>query len=139
MYAIRRYYGIDPPTLKKTRTVFKQPHPEGLSAEEVGQQIGASRTTARRYLEYLTAAGQLRAEFRITSYNVCYTKLLRDLHGALVDDLLHPGRRGACVLRAQVRIAPLGTVAGKAFAALVGGVVHSILSKILFCLPVISR
>ncbi len=54
--------GIDPLTLKKIRTVFKQPHPEGFSAEEVGQQIGASRTTARRYLEYLTAAGQLRAE-----------------------------------------------------------------------------
>lgn len=54
--------GIDPLTLKKIRTVFEQPHPEGLSADEVGQQIGASRTTARRYLEYLTAAGQLTAE-----------------------------------------------------------------------------
>jgi len=54
--------GIDPLTLKKIRTVFEQPHPEGLSADEVGQQIGASRTTARRYLEYLTAAGHLTAE-----------------------------------------------------------------------------
>lgn len=54
--------GIDPLTLKKIRAVFDQPHPEGHSAEEVGQQIGASRTTARRYLEYLTAAGQLTAE-----------------------------------------------------------------------------
>lgn len=54
--------GIDPLTLKKIRTVFEQPHQEGFSAEEVGQQIGASRTTARRYLEYLTAAGQLSAE-----------------------------------------------------------------------------
>jgi len=54
--------GIDPLTLKKVSAVFKQPHPEGFSAEEVGQQIGASRTTARRYLEYLTAGGQVSAE-----------------------------------------------------------------------------
>ncbi len=54
--------GIDPLTLKKIRTVFKQPHPDGFSADDVGQQIGASRTTARRYLEYLTASGQLTAE-----------------------------------------------------------------------------
>jgi len=54
--------GIDPLTLKKIRTVFDQSHPEGLNADEVGQQIGASRTTARRYLEYLTACGQLTAE-----------------------------------------------------------------------------
>lgn len=54
--------GIDPLTLKKIRTVFEQPHPDGFSAEEVGQQIGASRTTARRYLEFLTASGHLSAE-----------------------------------------------------------------------------
>lgn len=54
--------GIDPLTLKKINEVFTQPHPDGLSAEEVGAQIGASRTTARRYLEYLSAGGQLRAE-----------------------------------------------------------------------------
>ena len=54
--------GIDPLTLKKIRTVFDQPHPEGLSADEVSQLIGTSRTTARRYLEYLTASGQLTAD-----------------------------------------------------------------------------
>ena len=54
--------GIDPLTLKKVRAAFDKPHPDGLSAEEVGQGIGASRTTARRYLEYLTAGGQLSAE-----------------------------------------------------------------------------
>lgn len=54
--------GIDPLTLKKISTIFDQPHSEGYSAEEVGQKIGASRTTARRYLEYLTATGQLTAE-----------------------------------------------------------------------------
>lgn len=54
--------GVDPLTLKKVRAVFDQSHPEGFSAEEVGNRIGTSRTTARRYLEYLTASGQLSAE-----------------------------------------------------------------------------
>ncbi len=54
--------GIDPLTLKKVSAVFHQSHPNGFSAEEVGQQIGASRTTARRYLEYLTAEDQVSAE-----------------------------------------------------------------------------
>jgi response regulator of citrate/malate metabolism len=30
---------------------------EALSAEEVGKLIGASRNTARRYLDYLTSNG----------------------------------------------------------------------------------
>jgi len=54
--------GIDPLTLKKIRAVFAEPHAEGFSAEEVGEKVGASRTTARRYLEYLTATGHLTAE-----------------------------------------------------------------------------
>lgn len=54
--------GIDALTLKKVKDVFKSPHPEGFSAEEVGANIGTSRTTARRYLEYLTVNSQLRAE-----------------------------------------------------------------------------
>ena len=54
--------GVDPLTLKKIRAVFVSPHPDGLSAEEVGEKVGTSRTTARRYLEYLTAAGHLYAE-----------------------------------------------------------------------------
>ncbi len=54
--------GIDPLTLKKVHAVFEQSHPDGFSAEEVGQQIGASRTTARRYLEFLTVQQRLTAE-----------------------------------------------------------------------------
>jgi len=54
--------GIDALTLKNIQTVFVQPHPQGLSAEEVAVIIGASRTTARRYLEYLTAHNELSAE-----------------------------------------------------------------------------
>ena len=52
--------GIDALTLNKIRDVV------GVgghwSAEEVGQAMGASRTTARRYLEYLVGAGELTAE-----------------------------------------------------------------------------
>ena len=54
--------GIDPLTLKKIVNIFAQQCPEGHSAEEVGEQTGVSRTTARRYLEYLTANGKLSAD-----------------------------------------------------------------------------
>jgi len=54
--------GIDSLTLKKVHDAFDHPHPGGLSAEEVGEKIGTSRTTARRYLEHLTAVGRLTAE-----------------------------------------------------------------------------
>ncbi|MFO7578409.1 MAG: response regulator [Pelovirga sp.] len=54
--------GIDGLTLKKITAVFIEPHRQGLSAEAVALRIGASRTTARRYLEYLVAGGELRAE-----------------------------------------------------------------------------
>ncbi|WP_111497865.1 response regulator [Marinobacter bohaiensis] len=52
--------GIDPLTLDKIRDVVRAPG--DWSADAVGQQIGASRTTARRYLEYLVTAGELTAE-----------------------------------------------------------------------------
>lgn len=52
--------GIDGITLDKIRAVvFDQ---GTWSAEGVGQEIGASRTTARRYLEYLVTTGELEAE-----------------------------------------------------------------------------
>ena len=54
--------GVDPLTLKKIRAVFMAPHPDGLSAEEVGEKVGTSRTTARRYLEYMASTGHLHAE-----------------------------------------------------------------------------
>lgn len=53
--------GIDSLTLDKIRVVFSQPH-QPLCAEEVGETIGASRTTARRYLEYLVSTNELLAE-----------------------------------------------------------------------------
>ncbi|OED42990.1 two-component system response regulator [Endozoicomonas sp. (ex Bugula neritina AB1)] len=53
--------GIDPLTLEKILQVFAAER-IGLNAESVGGQIGASRTTARRYLEYLISTGELEAD-----------------------------------------------------------------------------
>ncbi len=52
--------GIDSLTLDRVRAVFSS-EIEPLSAEEVGSLIGASRTTARRYLEYLVSTRELEA------------------------------------------------------------------------------
>ena len=54
--------GIDVLTLGKVRQVFDRVGPQGFSAEEVGEKIGASRSTARRYLEYMTTTMELRAD-----------------------------------------------------------------------------
>ncbi len=58
---IRLPKGIDALTLEKIRQVFSADR-EPLSAEEMGEKIGASRTTARRYLEYLVSTQELVAE-----------------------------------------------------------------------------
>lgn len=52
--------GIDSITLDKIREVVASG--QQWSAEEVGNAIGASRTTARRYLEFLVGMGELTAE-----------------------------------------------------------------------------
>ncbi|MDY0404365.1 response regulator [Virgibacillus sp. 179-BFC.A HS] len=52
--------GIDPITLEKIKAALS--HDSGISAEEMGAEIGVSRTTARRYLEYLISVGACRAE-----------------------------------------------------------------------------
>lgn len=52
--------GIDALTLDKIREVVGAGG--DWSAEAVGQQMGASRTTARRYLEFLVSTGELQAE-----------------------------------------------------------------------------
>ncbi len=55
--------GIDLLTLGKIRGALEATPPEtGLSAEEVGTLVGVSRSTARRYLEYMTAAGSVCAD-----------------------------------------------------------------------------
>ncbi|MEE8365765.1 MAG: response regulator [Gammaproteobacteria bacterium] len=50
--------GIDALTLNKVRDVF-QSTSDSQGAELVGQKIGISRTTARRYLEYLVSTNEL--------------------------------------------------------------------------------
>lgn len=54
--------GIDPLTLRKVRHVFVGSSSDTFSAEEVAEQVGVSRSTARRYLEYLISEGFLAAE-----------------------------------------------------------------------------
>ena len=51
-----------------------------------------------------------------------FDAILVGQHGALVDPRLDPGRRGARILRRQVRIPPFAAVAGEAFAAVPGRV-----------------
>lgn len=53
--------GIDANTLQNILEVLENSQ-TGLSAEEIGEKMGASRTTARRYLEYLISIGKCRSE-----------------------------------------------------------------------------
>lgn len=57
------YYpkGIDPLSLVKVREIMKE-MPSGITAEEMGDRMGASRTTARRYLEYLSSTNEVTAK-----------------------------------------------------------------------------
>jgi len=55
--------GIDGLTLDKVQAVFDAEVAHlGMSAEEVGERIGASRSTARRYLEYLVSVRFIRPD-----------------------------------------------------------------------------
>lgn len=53
--------GIDKLTSDKI-LAFIQDYPDVLTAEELGKRAGFSRTTARRYLEYFVAKGELEAD-----------------------------------------------------------------------------
>ncbi|MCM3788078.1 response regulator [Domibacillus indicus] len=53
--------GIDSVTLNRVSEVLENLR-DGVSIEEMGTRIGASRTTARRYLEYLVTVGKCRVE-----------------------------------------------------------------------------
>jgi CitB family two-component system response regulator CitT len=53
--------GIDSITLGKVIELI-QSNDNGLTSEEVGNKLGASRTTARRYLEYLVGTDHVKAE-----------------------------------------------------------------------------
>jgi two-component system CitB family response regulator len=53
--------GIDKLTLDKVLFVINEVH-NGMTAENIGLEIGVSRTTARRYLEYLVSEGKVSAD-----------------------------------------------------------------------------
>jgi two-component system, CitB family, response regulator CitT len=53
--------GIDYLTLKKVSKILKE-NAGGMPADKVGEKMGASRTTARRYLEYLVSTNQAYVE-----------------------------------------------------------------------------
>ncbi|MDQ2164667.1 MULTISPECIES: response regulator [Vibrio] len=70
--------GIDGVTLDKIRHLFNTPC--SLTADEAGEKIGASRTTARRYLEYLISSGELTADLNYGTVGRperCYKKVVR--------------------------------------------------------------
>lgn len=62
---VRLPKGIDGVTLDKIRSLFSSL--ATLTADEAGERIGASRTTARRYLEYLISTGELEADLNYGS------------------------------------------------------------------------
>ncbi|WP_040226314.1 response regulator [Bhargavaea cecembensis] len=51
--------GIDPITLNEINRLFREEQTDGITAAELSKRIGTSRSTARRYLEYLVSAGLL--------------------------------------------------------------------------------
>lgn len=54
--------GIDALTLSRVREALAESPRDFLSAQEVGQRSGVSRSTARRYLEYLLQRHELEAD-----------------------------------------------------------------------------
>jgi response regulator of citrate/malate metabolism len=56
--------GIDSLTLEKVQTVISMGNEAGLTASDLGEAVGTSRSTARRYLEYLVSINQAKAELK---------------------------------------------------------------------------
>lgn len=54
--------GVDPLTLQKIRAVFQADATQSYTAQKVGDLVGVSRSTARRYLEYLLETQELRVD-----------------------------------------------------------------------------
>ncbi len=70
--------GIDSVTLEKIRGLFLSN--KAFTADEAGEAIGSSRTTARRYLEYLISTGELDADVNYGTVGRperCYRKRIR--------------------------------------------------------------
>tara|TARA_R110000796_G_scaffold108780_3_gene219896 strand:- start:9298 stop:10002 length:705 start_codon:yes stop_codon:yes gene_type:complete len=54
--------GVDSLTLKKIITAFNEHKETAFTAQQMGDLVGVSRSTARRYLEYMLEAEQVRAD-----------------------------------------------------------------------------
>lgn len=54
--------GIDPITLEKISEMIQTVGPAGINAEKAGKLVGVSRTTSRRYLEFLVSSGVISAD-----------------------------------------------------------------------------
>ncbi|WP_044641632.1 response regulator [Risungbinella massiliensis] len=59
--------GIDEVTLQKVDQMLQKAPPQGVTAEQASVLIGVSRTTARRYLEYLVASKKATADLEYGS------------------------------------------------------------------------
>lgn len=70
--------GIDPVTLKTITGIYEQVTNPCLSADEVGRKVGVSRTTARKYLEYLTSTGFLKVSLDYSTKGRPERKYLRE-------------------------------------------------------------
>ncbi|SEH64202.1 two-component system, CitB family, response regulator [Rheinheimera pacifica] len=57
--SIRLPKGVDSLTLQKVRQVFNATPEQAYTAQRIGEQLGISRSTARRYLEYLLESAEL--------------------------------------------------------------------------------
>lgn len=53
--------GIDSVTLNKVKDLLHN-YSDGVTSEKIGEKMGSSRTTARRYLEYLVGIGYLKTD-----------------------------------------------------------------------------
>jgi CitB family two-component system response regulator CitT len=54
--------GVNPYTLEKVNQLLEQYKQHGLTALEGAEYLGASRSTTRRYFEYLISVGKVKAE-----------------------------------------------------------------------------
>jgi len=57
---VRMPKSIDPLTLEKVEDEVSKLNDDGVNAEAMGAQVGISRTTARRYLEFLVSKGTVK-------------------------------------------------------------------------------
>ena len=86
MYAIRSYYGLHARRLDRWRRLPEQKRRRGDHARADRRPPQAQHLLAQRHRQRGTQH-QPRQQARITSYNVCYTKLLR-VFGALLSHVL---------------------------------------------------